>query len=411
MSRDSLSQFHCSSVYVSDIEIGKAAGIDKKIWRQLEGRYMSRSLARVESDFGGDSETLEHLDSSTDELREIIAKQRPTAPPTILISTENNSNLKDFNPQKFLQNSASSIENFESNSHTPKKTMLNPKLKDGGSNHKAGCGSNDQSIEKFQLANDQDDDVRISNFHGQDDGQKSHDKKRKRSINDGGLKQIEGLLGDKNSNLEGGSSIHRLNEEKSQDLNDYEKKHSKHKVSNYQTNDEGEEFMIEKCTQSKTFDGKGKEDNAGDEANLDSEIIGLAEKQTPKKEKKILLTEPLTLKILFYLIGTLNQVFPDYDFTDVSPTRFLHHPNLRIVIDSISQKLSLICNASLLTRLWDVVDTEIGIAECLVFSYAADPLSVLSKSTIESFGGSAIERGLGMPSEDEDDPFWGEGCM
>jgi hypothetical protein len=137
-----------------------------------------------------------------------------------------------------------------------------------------------------------------------------------------------------------------------------------------------------------------------------------------------ILPEPLTLKLLYYLIGTLNQVFPDHDFTEVNPARFIHHPDLRVVVDDINNKLAPICTPNLLKRLWDVVDTQIGIADCLVFSYCADAIpDVLSSNQVHSDPSLNLvpdqsnvifsEASATPPllEYEVDDPFWDDGCL
>jgi hypothetical protein len=111
-------------------------------------------------------------------------------------------------------------------------------------------------------------------------------------------------------------------------------------------------------------------------------------------------------------------VFPDHDFADVSPTHFIYHSNLRVVVDTIDERLGPICTPALLKRLWEVVDTEIGIAECLVFSYAADPLSEIQKSNrlksesnYDMQSQSRSETAIMTQLDEVDDPFWDDGCM
>ncbi|KAF9907926.1 RNA polymerase III-inhibiting protein maf1 [Linnemannia zychae] len=49
--------------------------------------------------------------------------------------------------------------------------------------------------------------------------------------------------------------------------------------------------------------------------------------------------QPASRKTLFYLIGTLNASFPDYDFSDTKPEHFRKEPSVGIVVNSINSTL------------------------------------------------------------------------
>ncbi|KAI8355353.1 Maf1 regulator-domain-containing protein [Mortierella sp. GBAus27b] len=49
--------------------------------------------------------------------------------------------------------------------------------------------------------------------------------------------------------------------------------------------------------------------------------------------------QPASRKTLFYLIGTLNASFPDYDFTDVKPEQFRKEASVSMVVNSINATL------------------------------------------------------------------------
>ncbi|OZJ05794.1 hypothetical protein BZG36_01270 [Bifiguratus adelaidae] len=76
-------------------------------------------------------------------------------------------------------------------------------------------------------------------------------------------------------------------------------------------------------------------------------------------------------KILFYLIGTLNLAWPDYDFSEVNPHQFDKQSNVSMVINSINTSLYNMGNERIYKNLglWQVVDSIINLDDCVVYSY------------------------------------------
>ncbi|KAJ3074068.1 RNA polymerase III-inhibiting protein maf1 [Podochytrium sp. JEL0797] len=81
-------------------------------------------------------------------------------------------------------------------------------------------------------------------------------------------------------------------------------------------------------------------------------------------------------KTLFYLLGTLNAAFPDYDFSDIKPELFVKIPNLGIAqravactlfmgLDGVAQHVS--------QRLWEAIDEVIQLQEADIYSFNPDP--------------------------------------
>ncbi|CAB3997746.1 repressor of RNA polymerase III transcription MAF1 homolog [Paramuricea clavata] len=81
-------------------------------------------------------------------------------------------------------------------------------------------------------------------------------------------------------------------------------------------------------------------------------------------------------KMLFYLISTLNASFqPDYDFSNAKSEEFSREPNLQLVIDAIDSGLSGVLEESYCQfkhKLWNAIEAEIQLADCIVYSYNPD---------------------------------------
>ncbi|RUP45883.1 Maf1 regulator-domain-containing protein [Jimgerdemannia flammicorona] len=84
--------------------------------------------------------------------------------------------------------------------------------------------------------------------------------------------------------------------------------------------------------------------------------------------------QPSSRKTLFYLIGTLNSSFPDYDFSEVKPEQFSKQPSCQLVINSVNNTLFNMGNERIVKdlRLWDVIDNIIDLNDCNVYSYNPD---------------------------------------
>ncbi|KAF8932844.1 RNA polymerase III-inhibiting protein maf1 [Dissophora ornata] len=84
--------------------------------------------------------------------------------------------------------------------------------------------------------------------------------------------------------------------------------------------------------------------------------------------------QPASRKTLFYLIGTLNASFPDYDFSDVKPEQFRKEPSVPIVVNSINSTLFNHGNERAVKELglWDSVDQLIDLEDSDVYSYNPD---------------------------------------
>ncbi|KAI5820192.1 Maf1 regulator-domain-containing protein [Pyronema omphalodes] len=74
-------------------------------------------------------------------------------------------------------------------------------------------------------------------------------------------------------------------------------------------------------------------------------------------------------KTFAYMIATLNASHPDYDFSSVlRPSDFRREKNLRQVINTFNTTLFNLGVKSL-PRMWDIIDEEMDLAACGVYSY------------------------------------------
>ncbi|KAI1303384.1 RNA polymerase III-inhibiting protein maf1 [Mortierella claussenii] len=81
--------------------------------------------------------------------------------------------------------------------------------------------------------------------------------------------------------------------------------------------------------------------------------------------------QPASRKTLFYLIGTLNASFPDYDFSDVKPEQFRKEPSVSMVVNSINATLLNHGNERAIKELglWEAIDQLIELPDSDVYSY------------------------------------------
>lgn len=103
----------------------------------------------------------------------------------------------------------------------------------------------------------------------------------------------------------------------------------------------------------------------------------------------------MNLKLFYYLVATMNLVFPDYDFGDLKPEAFQSQGQLSQVISHVNTTLfNTGANRNLASfdefsgRMWDCIDQAIDIRDCEIYSFQLD-----------EFDG------------DMEDPFWERGCM
>ncbi|KAF9204080.1 RNA polymerase III-inhibiting protein maf1 [Haplosporangium sp. Z 27] len=112
------------------------------------------------------------------------------------------------------------------------------------------------------------------------------------------------------------------------------------------------------------------------------------------------LDQPASRRTLFYLIGTLNASFPDYDFSDAKPEQFRKEPSVSMVVNSVNATLLNHGNERAVKelRIWDSIDNLIDFEDSDVYSY--NPESD-SDPNDEEGGGTFY----GVPSEDGSDDY------
>lgn len=104
-------------------------------------------------------------------------------------------------------------------------------------------------------------------------------------------------------------------------------------------------------------------------------------------------TGPPSLKLLYYLIATMNLVFPDYDFSELPPDAFraeelpavVAHVNTTLFNAGLNKNVSRFEEFS--SRMWNCVDEAISLSDCKVYTYVNRDFDTL------------------------DDPFWERGCV
>jgi len=91
------------------------------------------------------------------------------------------------------------------------------------------------------------------------------------------------------------------------------------------------------------------------------------------------LVKTISRKTLIYLISTLNATFePDYEFSSCTSQDFSRETNFELLRTEVDSRfLSSIGDyyRTLSPQLWSVIDEEINIKECEIFSYRPDGTS------------------------------------
>ncbi|KAI9294850.1 Maf1 regulator [Neoconidiobolus thromboides FSU 785] len=79
-------------------------------------------------------------------------------------------------------------------------------------------------------------------------------------------------------------------------------------------------------------------------------------------------------KTFFYLISTLNETFPDYDFSRLKHDQFIKTESLQMVMNSINYTLISAGAQSILNQinLWDHIDFMIQLKDADIYSYVPD---------------------------------------
>jgi len=84
------------------------------------------------------------------------------------------------------------------------------------------------------------------------------------------------------------------------------------------------------------------------------------------------MTHSATRKLLVNLILTMNHAFGDYDFSDVSPEAFVAEPavmRVQSLVNSKFMKFNEESCSQFCHKLWQAVDSSIGLADSEIYSY------------------------------------------
>ena len=93
----------------------------------------------------------------------------------------------------------------------------------------------------------------------------------------------------------------------------------------------------------------------------------------------------LSLKSFYYLISTMNNMFPDYEFADLPPQVFTRHhslPNLvkhvNTAIFNLGLDTSFNASNDFCRKMWDCINDAVGgLEDCEVFSFNTDGLDTI----------------------------------
>lgn len=82
------------------------------------------------------------------------------------------------------------------------------------------------------------------------------------------------------------------------------------------------------------------------------------------------LSEPSNQHLFTQIIATLNESFPDYDFSRIRSSQFPHQ-DVHTVIRRVNSYLAEFCEfgSDFLSKLWKTIDIVVNLYQCDIFSY------------------------------------------
>jgi hypothetical protein len=85
------------------------------------------------------------------------------------------------------------------------------------------------------------------------------------------------------------------------------------------------------------------------------------------------LNEPTSRKTLYFLIGTLNSSFPDYDFS-IKAEHFTRKPSFKFVSASVNTLFFNLNDTYLeeLEKIWMEINKEIELEDCEIYTFSPD---------------------------------------
>jgi hypothetical protein len=87
--------------------------------------------------------------------------------------------------------------------------------------------------------------------------------------------------------------------------------------------------------------------------------------------------DQVSLKTLFYLIATLNVVYPDYDFTDTTPDSFFKIPSIDMIKRLINSYYDHF-HSLIVTRIWTTIDPLVQLDDCVFYQFVGNELDELN---------------------------------
>ncbi|KAJ3321956.1 RNA polymerase III-inhibiting protein maf1 [Boothiomyces sp. JEL0866] len=83
------------------------------------------------------------------------------------------------------------------------------------------------------------------------------------------------------------------------------------------------------------------------------------------------LSQTTSRKTLFYLLSTLNAVYPDYDFSDTKPELFTKIPTAGLVINQVKNLFFVHFGNSqpLADSIWESVDQVMNVKDCDIYAF------------------------------------------
>ena len=92
----------------------------------------------------------------------------------------------------------------------------------------------------------------------------------------------------------------------------------------------------------------------------------------------------LSLKTFYYLISTMNNMFPDYDFSDIPPESFIKITSLSSLINHFNTSIfntgidrNTKSFSDFTRQMWDCMNEAVGgLDESLIFSFNPEPYEI-----------------------------------
>lgn len=89
-------------------------------------------------------------------------------------------------------------------------------------------------------------------------------------------------------------------------------------------------------------------------------------------------SEEKTFKILCNLIAIMNQYFPDYEYSFLTPLDFEIVESVSVMKSIVYKETNLIFNkdGAIFDKVWDAIDTQMDLEHCTIYSFAPEDKNV-----------------------------------